>query len=81
LDRTGQAVGIKEFGSPKTVYDPSIISTDKMFNTGREAAAKGYHQARPDGNRAYSASHDGITFKIYLDETLTTVTNFHPTTK
>lgn len=81
LDRTGQAVGIKEFGSPKTVYDPSIISTDKMFNTGREAAAKGYNQARSDGNRAYSASHDGITFRIYLDETLTTVTNFHPTMK
>jgi hypothetical protein len=63
------------------MYDPFIISTDKMFNTGREAAAKGYHQARSDGSRAYSASHDGITFRIYLDETLTTVTNLHPTMK
>jgi len=81
LDQTGKIVEIKEFGIQKAFYDSSIISTEKMFDTGREAAAKGYHQARADGNRAYSASHDGINFRIYLDETLTTVTNFHPTMK
>uniref|UniRef100_UPI0035D4BCA4 RHS repeat-associated core domain-containing protein n=1 Tax=Pseudomonas chlororaphis TaxID=587753 RepID=UPI0035D4BCA4 len=81
LDRTGQAVGIKEFGNPKTVYDPNVISTERMFSAGKEAAASGYDQARASGNRVYSASHDGINFRIYLDETLTTVTNFHPTMK
>jgi hypothetical protein len=81
LDRTGKAVGIKEFDNPKTVYDPSIISTDKMYNAGKEAAAKGYGSAIASGNRVYSASHDGITFRIYLDKTPTTVTNFHPTMK
>jgi hypothetical protein len=59
----------------------SVISTEKIFNSGREAAASGYNQARAGGNRVYSASHNGITFRIYLDETLTTVTNSHPTMK
>ncbi|MBX8589424.1 CdiA family toxin C-terminal domain-containing protein [Pseudomonas cichorii] len=81
LDRTGQVVGVKQFGNPKTVYDPNVISTDKMFEAGKEAAASGYSQAKASGNRVYSASHDGIEFRIYLDETLTTVTNFHPTMK
>ncbi|MCV4289762.1 DUF6531 domain-containing protein [Pseudomonas capsici] len=81
LDRTGQVVGVKQFGNPKTVYDPNVISTDRMFDAGKEAAASGYNQAKASGNRVYSASHDGIEFRIYLDETLTTVTNFHPTMK
>jgi filamentous hemagglutinin len=52
-----------------------------MYNAGKEAAAKGYGSAIASGNRVYSASHDGITFRIYLDKTPTTVTNFHPTMK
>jgi hypothetical protein len=59
----------------------SVISTGKIFNSGREVAASGYNQARASGNRVYSASHNGITFRIDLDETLTTVTNAHPTMK
>jgi hypothetical protein len=81
LDRTGKAVGIKEFANPKTVYDPSVIPSEKMYNSGKEAAASGYENTKASGNRVYSASHDEITFRIYLDETLTTVTNFHPTMK
>jgi RHS repeat-associated protein len=81
LDRTGKVDGIKEFGNPKTVYDPSVISTDQMFEAGKEAAASGYSEAKASGKRVYSAYHNGIKFRIYLDETLTTVTNFHPSMK
>ncbi|CAI8946523.1 hypothetical protein EMIT0194MI4_50336 [Pseudomonas sp. IT-194MI4] len=78
LDNAGNITGTKEFRSPKTVYDSSVISTERMYNAGKEAAASGYNTARANNQRIYEATHDGIPFVIYLDDTLTTVTNFHP---
>jgi hypothetical protein len=49
-----------------------------MYSAGKEAAASGYKTAKTNNQRIYEATHDGIPFAIYLDDTLTTVTNFHP---
>ena len=80
LDREGNVIGIKEFPQPKTVYDPSKVSTDDLYATGRDAAADGHAAAVAAGKRAYSGSSGGIKFMIYLDDK-NRVTNFHPSMK
>ncbi|WP_272944348.1 CdiA family toxin C-terminal domain-containing protein [Snodgrassella communis] len=80
-DRAGNIIGYKDKPLTKTIYDPTIVSDQKILDLGQQAAASGYKSAITSGAREYTSSAGGISFRIYLDPKTGTVTNFFPVTK
>ncbi|EKB5972252.1 EndoU domain-containing protein [Listeria monocytogenes] len=77
-DMTGKVakpVSYKEIKDPKTVYDPTKISNEKMFEWGQSAMNNG--KIQPDGRTVIGTSSNGLKFIGYLDE-VGKVTNFYP---
>ncbi|WP_322846855.1 CdiA family toxin C-terminal domain-containing protein [Pseudomonas sp. B33.4] len=77
-DRAGNIVGFKDKVFPKTVYDPKIFADQKILDLGQQAAASGYKEALSKGLSQYDSVAGHVTFRVYLDKTTGTVTNFHP---
>ncbi|MFO6123354.1 CdiA family toxin C-terminal domain-containing protein, partial [Pseudomonas aeruginosa] len=77
-DRAGNVIGYKAQPFTKTVYDPKVISDQKVLDLGRQAAASGYVKAVASGDRYYDSTAGGITFRVYLDERTGAVLNFYP---
>jgi filamentous hemagglutinin len=77
-DRAGNVTGYKAEVFTKTVYDPKVITEQKMLELGQQAAADGYINAMTRGMNAYNGEAGGIKFRVYLDPTTGTVRNFHP---
>ncbi|WP_447755349.1 two-partner secretion domain-containing protein [Pseudomonas nicosulfuronedens] len=77
-DRAGNVVGYKTQPFTKTVYDPKVISDQKVLDLGQQAASSGYKDALSKGLSQYDATAGGVTFRVYLDKATGTVTNFHP---
>ncbi|WP_275669912.1 CdiA family toxin C-terminal domain-containing protein [Photorhabdus luminescens] len=77
-DRAGNVIGYKEKPFTKTVYDPKIISDQKMIELGQQAASSGYKEAIAKGLSAYDGKAGGITFRIYIDKDTGSINNFHP---
>lgn len=77
FDSAGNVV-YKSMSLEKTVYDPTILSDDKMFRLGREAAVDGYQEALAKGDGAYSAKSGDIWFRVYIDRATGEITSFHP---
>jgi filamentous hemagglutinin len=77
-DRAGNMTGYKDKLFTKTVYDPGVITEQKIFELGRQAAAEGYINAMTRGMTAYNGQAGGVKFRVYLDPTTGTVRNFHP---
>ncbi|HCE7438978.1 TPA: DUF637 domain-containing protein, partial [Pseudomonas aeruginosa] len=77
-DRAGNVIGYKAQPFTKTVYDPKVISDQKVLDLGQQAAASGYVKAVASGDRYYDSTAGGITFRVYLDERTGAVLNFHP---
>ena len=75
LEYTGDYKVIKE---PKTVYDPSIISNDKILEWGQQAADKGIDNAIANGKREFTETANGIDFRVYIDPKTKAITNFFP---
>ena len=64
---------------PKTVYDPNIISSDKILEWGQQAADKGLNDAIAANNtEQFTQEAGGITFRAYVDLDTKEVTNVHP---
>ena len=80
-DRAGNVVGYKDKVFTKTIYDPKIISDQKILSLGQEAASKGYKSAMASGQREYTATAGGINFQVYLDQKTGMVENFYPVAK
>lgn len=67
----------KKVKAPKTVYDPSIISDEKMIQWGKEAMKN----AAPIGNNVRSitgTAENGMRFQGYINAETGEITNFHP---
>ena len=62
----------------KTVYDPDIISNDKILEWGQQAAARGYKNAISKQLSGYNETVNGLEFRIYLDLDTGKVKNVHP---
>ena len=62
----------------KTVYDPSIISDDKILEWGQQAVAQGIENAIANGKREFTEKVNGVSFRVYIDEKTKQVTNFFP---
>ncbi|HHM6541105.1 TPA: CdiA family toxin C-terminal domain-containing protein [Pseudomonas aeruginosa] len=71
-------IGYKAQPFTKTVYDPKVISDQKVLDLGRQAAASGYVKAVASGDRYCDSTAGGITFRVYLDERTGAVLNFYP---
>lgn len=83
-DRAGNITGYKDKPLTKTIYDPKIVSDQKILGLGQQAAANGCKSAMASGAREYTKytnSAGGISFRVYLDPKTGTVTNFFPVTK
>lgn len=65
----------KKVKAPKTVYDPSIISDEKMIQWGKEAMENG--KSVIIGNKIIGECSNGLKFIGYLDDH-GTVKNFYP---
>ncbi|RQW63623.1 RHS repeat-associated core domain-containing protein [Vibrio viridaestus] len=76
FDREGNMTGYKNKVFTKTLYDPNVISDDKIYDLGVKAAESGYSQAVSQGLSAYSAIADGIKIRVYIRNSQ--VDNFHP---
>ncbi|WP_145415068.1 WXG100 family type VII secretion target [Paenibacillus xylanexedens] len=76
LDRELKVIAdqYKNIPSPKTVYDPKVISNDQMIQWGKEAMASGEIVVR----EIRGTASNGLKFTGYLDEN-GRVTNFFPT--
>ena len=73
LEYTGDYKEIKE---PKTVYDPSIISDDKIIEWGQQAADRGLNRAIANNDRRIEVTVKELTFRVYIDLNTKTVINF-----
>ena len=62
----------------KTVYDPKVISDQRILDLGQQAAASGYKEAMTKGIRTYDGVAGGVKFRIYLDVDTGRVRDFHP---
>ena len=64
----------------KTVYDPDIISNDKILEWGQQAAAQGYENAMSRQLSGYNETVNGLEFRIYLDldTDIGKIKNVHP---
>ncbi|MDM5154709.1 CdiA family toxin C-terminal domain-containing protein [Bacillus sp. DX1.1] len=68
-----EPVTCKIIKEPKTVYDPSVISDDVIYQWGTEAMKKG----TINGTRVEGTASNGLRFFGYLDES-GNVKNFYP---
>ncbi|MGL4248325.1 MAG: CdiA family toxin C-terminal domain-containing protein, partial [Lactococcus garvieae] len=78
LDRAGNVVEPIEYrGKPyqKTVYDPSMISDDVMYQWGQEAMRSGVKNK--EGTQITGKAKNGLKFVGYLDKN-ENIKNFHP---
>ncbi|MBD8025678.1 EndoU domain-containing protein [Ureibacillus sp. Re31] len=77
IDREGRIIPgeLKKVRTPKTVYDPELISDDQMLKWGEEAMKNG----EVVGRKITGTSQNGLKFEGYIDETTGEVTNFFPT--
>lgn len=80
-NRAGNITGYKSQVFIKTVYDPKVLSDQKMLELGQQAVSSGYNRAVSLGLREFEATADGIKFQVYLDQRTGTVTNFFPVAK
>lgn len=71
-------VSYKTIETPKTVYDSTKISDDKMFEWGQSAMKRGQVQA--DGRTVIGTSSNGLKFTGYLNDA-GEITNFFPVIK
>jgi len=76
VDRAGNVTGYKNKIYEKTVYDPKLISDDKILQLGQDAAAKKYPDAVSQGLREFSSEAGGIQFRVYVRDEI--ISNFHP---
>ena len=60
----------------KTVYDPKIISDDKIFDKGTKAASELSQQVPEGATTIDNIDIDGISFRVYIRDGV--VKNFHP---
>ena len=65
----------KDISTPKTVYDPNIVSDTQMFEWGKNAMQNGTIQA--DGRTVIGTFSNGLKFKGFLDSE-GNITNFYP---
>ncbi|HFL3236785.1 TPA: CdiA family toxin C-terminal domain-containing protein, partial [Clostridioides difficile] len=75
-DSEGNVVG-KRVNDPKTVYDPNVISDEKMYNWGK-AALEPQIQAGNVKNGIVKGELDGLKFVGFVDEN-GKIKNFYPT--
>ncbi|MBC1231372.1 hypothetical protein HB816_12990 [Listeria booriae] len=68
-----EPVSYKNIKEPKTVYDPSIISDEKMYQWGQEAMQSGVIS----GRLVEGSASNGLKFRGYLNES-GKITNFFP---
>lgn len=76
LDRAGNVVDPIEYKGKlhkKTVYDPSLISDDMMYQWGQEAMRSG----TKEGKKITGYAKNGLRFRGYLDES-GNIKNFYP---
>ncbi|WP_186806710.1 T7SS effector LXG polymorphic toxin [Priestia megaterium] len=66
-------VSYKNIKEPKTVYDPSKISDDKIYRLGQEAMQNG----KVNGRLVEGTASNGLKFRGYLNEA-GEITNFFP---
>ena len=59
------------------MYDPKIISDEKMYQWGLEAMKKGEIEII-NGNKYFKGEFNGLDFIGYLDEATNEIKNFHP---
>nr|WP_323744553.1 RHS repeat-associated core domain-containing protein [Pseudomonas sp. UFMG81] len=81
LDRGLNVVGVKEFRTPKTLYDDLQHSTNRVYLNGLRAALLKYREAVAEGATGYNSSYNGMTFRVYLNKDTKAVSNFHPSIK
>lgn len=76
FDREGNIIAgqLKNVRTPKTVYDPKIISNEQMINWGKEAMANGTINGRVVTGQA----SNGLKFQGFIDEATGEITNFYP---
>ena len=80
-DKLGQYTG--DYRTPKnplikTVYDPKVISDEKILEWGQQAAAQGYENAMTQQLGIYDETVNGLDFRIYLDLNTGKIRNVHP---
>nr|WP_303755713.1 EndoU domain-containing protein [Priestia megaterium] len=77
LNREGNIIPgeLKKVRTPKTVYDPKIISDEQILKWGEEAMKNG----EIVGRKITGISKNGVKFEGYIDETTGKITNFFPT--
>ncbi|MER0466558.1 T7SS effector LXG polymorphic toxin [Bacillus cabrialesii subsp. cabrialesii] len=68
-----EPVSYKNIKQPKTVYDPSKISNDKIYQWGQEAMENG----KVNGRLVEGTAANGLKFRGYLNEA-GEITNFFP---
>ena len=69
----------KKLRSPKTVYDPAVISDEQMCQWGIEAMEEGILAGRIDRREIRGYARNGLKFVGYLDLNTNEITNFFPT--
>ncbi|EOB3522670.1 EndoU domain-containing protein [Enterococcus faecalis] len=70
-----EPVSYKNIEKPKTVYDPTKISDNQMYEWGQTAMNNG--KIQPDGRTIIGTSQNGVKFIGYLNDA-GEVTNFFP---
>ncbi|MDA1777210.1 WXG100 family type VII secretion target [Bacillus cereus group sp. BY9-3LC] len=68
-----EPVSYKNIKEPKTIYDPAMISDDKIYQWGKEAMQKG----TINGRLVEGTASNGLKFRGYLNDT-GEITNFFP---
>ena len=76
FDRAGNSTGYKNKIFTKTIYDPKVISDNKILELGKQATAKGYTGATSQGLSQYSSEAGGINFRVYIRNDI--IDNYHP---
>ncbi|MDT1945920.1 hypothetical protein CKN99_04025 [Carnobacterium maltaromaticum] len=71
-----EPVSYKNIKQPKTIYDSSIISDEKMYLWGQEAMKNGVI----DGRLVEGTASNGLKFRGYLND-VGEITNFFPIIK
>ncbi|MGQ5178145.1 T7SS effector LXG polymorphic toxin [Bacillus halotolerans] len=71
--KIAEPVSYKNIKQPKTVYDPSKISNDKIYQWGQEAMQNG----KVNGRLVEGTAANGLKFRGYLNEA-GEITNFFP---
>ncbi|WP_240522888.1 MULTISPECIES: CdiA family toxin C-terminal domain-containing protein, partial [Bacillus] len=68
-----EPVSYKNIKEPKTIYDPAMISDDKIYQWGKEAMQKG----TINGRLVEGTASNGLKFRGYLNDA-GEITNFFP---